>query len=94
MSPDNQFIQDLKLGCLLTIIITPIFYIMITFGGYPPADECANAIKNGINYTRQKMLINSEPNYGNVRSWCVNNIETWEDQLDQVRDYQTADYQF
>ena len=94
MSPDNQFIQDLKIGCLLTIIITPIFYIMITFGGYPPADECANAIKNGTNYTRQKMLINSEPNYGNVRSWCVNNIETWEDQLDQVRDYQTADYQF
>ena len=94
MNPDNQFIQDLKLGCLLTIIITPIFYIMITFGGYPPADECANAIKNGTGYTRQKMLINSEPNYGNVRSWCVKNIETWEDQLDQARDYQTADYQF
>ena len=94
MNPDNQFIQDLKLGCLVTIIITAIFYIMITFGGYPPADECANAIKNGTGYIRQKMLIDSEPNYGNVRSWCVNNIETWEDQLDQVRDYQTADYQF
>jgi len=94
MNPDNQLIQDVKLGCLFTIIIAPIFYVMIMFGGYPPEDECANTIKNGTSYTRQKMLINAEPTYGNIRSWCVNNLEDWEDQLDQARGYQTADYQY
>ena len=94
MNPDNQLIQDVKLGCLFTIIIAPIFYVMIMFGGYPPEDECANTIKNGTSYTRQKMLINAEPTYGNVRSWCVDNLENWEDQLDQARGYQTADYQY
>ncbi len=94
MNPDNQLIQDVKLGCLFTIIIAPIFYVMIMFGGYPPEDECANTIKNGTSYTRQKMLINAEPTYGNVRSWCVNNLENWEDQLDKARGYQTADYQY
>lgn len=94
MNPDNQLVQDLKYGCLISIITVPLFWIMITFGGYPPADECANTVKNGTSYTRQKMLIDDEPNYNNVRAWCVNNLEDWEDQLNEVRGYQTADYQY
>ena len=94
MHPDNQIIQDLKYGFLIALITIPLFWIVVTFGGYPPADECANTIKNGTSYTRQKMLIDDEPNYNNVRAWCVHNLESWEDQLNQARGYQTADYQY
>lgn len=94
MNPDNQLIQDFKYGCLFLLITVPLFWVMINFGGYPPADECANTIKNGTSYTRQKMLISAEPTYNNVRAWCVNNLDSWEDQLDVARGYQTADYQY
>ena len=40
------------------------------------------------------MLIDDEPNYNNVRAWCVNNLDSWEDQLNEARGYQTADYQY
>jgi|TARA_R100000479_G_C6318998_1_gene176986 hypothetical protein len=94
MNPDNQIIEDFKFGCLITLIFAPVLFVAISFGGYAPADECANAVKNGMNYTRKQMLVNAEPTYNNIRAWCVVNIEQWESKLDEARDYQTADYQY
>ena len=94
MNPDNQLIEDLKLGCLIALISVPLLYVMISFGGYAPADECANVINGGMSYTRKQMLINAEPTYNNIRSWCVANIDHWEARIDDARDYQTADYQY
>ncbi len=94
MNPDNQLIEDAKVGCLITLIIAPVLWVAFTFGGYAPADECANTIKSSMSYTRQTMLVNAEPSYGNIKAWCVNNINSWEAQLDEARDYQTVDYQY
>ena len=94
MNPDNQIIEDFKLGCLIALIFAPLLFVMISFGGYAPADECANVINGGMSYTRKQMLVNAEPTYNNIRAWCVVNIEQWQDKLDDARDYQTADYQY
>lgn len=88
MNPDNQLIEDLKLGCLITLIAFPLFYIMFRFGGYAPADECANIVKDSMSYIKKQYLINDEPTYKNIRSWCEGNLDDWRPKLKKAMDYE------
>lgn len=94
MTPVDRLIDDLKSGCLISILILPIMYVCLTFGGYPPADECANAVKDSLSPYKTKQLINkSDTSYNSVREWCSINLTDWERKLESAQDYRESDYQ-
>jgi len=94
MNPENQFITDLKAGCLISILVLPILYVCFTFGGYAPADECANTVKSSISVYKTRQLINNDnTSYQAVRAWCSEHLTDWERKLESAQDYRESDYQ-
>jgi len=96
MTPDKTIQEDLAVGCFALLFIIPVLWVALTHGqfGYTPADECANTIKDSISYTKKKILIDNEPTYPNIRSWCEQHLDRWELKLNEAKDYQTPDYQY
>ena len=92
MTPDKTIAYDLIVGCFFLLLL--IFSIVVTVShsqlqfGYAPADECANTVKDSMSYIKKQYLINNEPTYKNIRSWCEKNLDDWKPQLQEAMDYE------
>ena len=97
MTPDKTLADDLMIGCLILMLVIPIIWVALTHGelqfGYAPADECANTVKDSMSYIKKQYLINDEPTYKNIRSWCEENLDDWRPQLHEAMEYEEPTHQ-
>ena len=93
MTPDKTLADDLMVGCLILMLVIPTIWVALTHEGgfhfgYAPADECANTVKDSMSYIKKQYLINNEPTYKNIRSWCEKNLDDWRPKLKKAMKYE------
>lgn len=89
MNPDQQIAQDLSIGVCLFIFVITAGALLKDFGGYLPADECANRVIDTLSPYQVHQLTNSSypAQYNQVRSWCVHHSTDWQRSIESARSY-------
>jgi len=89
MIPDEQIAQDLSIGVCLFIFVITAVALLKDFGGYLPADECANRVIDTLSpYQVHQLTDSSYPaQYNEVRSWCVHHSTDWQRSIESARSY-------
>jgi len=85
MYPDDNLKDDAIVTTALCLLISAIIYLSIAKGGYAPADECANRIIETLSPVNVNKLTEGRAGlptrYIDVRLWCEENLDTWQDKL-------------
>ena len=89
MIPDEQIAQDLSIGVCLFIFVIAAMALLKEFGGYLPADECANRVIDTLSPYQVHQLTNSSypARYNEVRAWCDHHSTDWVRSLKAARSY-------
>ena len=89
MIPDEQIAQDLSIGVCLFIFVITAVALLKDYGGYLPADECANRVIDTLSPYQVHQLTNSSypARYNEVRTWCDLHSTDWERSLKAARSY-------
>jgi len=89
MHPDKTLMNDLGIF-LLGAFSVLILILIATSSGYPPADECANMVRNSLSPYQAQQLVDTHempPSYNTARQWCANHLDTFHRDIQQAQSW-------
>jgi len=74
MDPAKDILADIRLGLLITLILTPVLYILISLSVNEVYD-CTQTARHNLSTLQHSLLLGrynggSRPTYEETKSWC------------------------
>mgnify|MGYP007012439375 CR=1 FL=1 len=91
MHPDKTLLNDFAVFILGSAMVVALLYIMSSSStGYPPADQCAQAIRTKLSPYQAQQLTGSDqipPRYETSRQWCEAHLDSYATQVNRAMSY-------